>query len=460
MSEKNTHKTIVTRFPPSPTGLLQMGNVRTAIYNYIFAKKHGGKFIFRIEDTDKERSTKEYEKELVENLKWLGIKWDNETYIRQSERSEVYASYIQKLIDNGSAYISKETPKEEGQRSEVIRFKNPNKVITFSDMVRDEISFDTTDLGDFVIAKSMTEPVYHLAVVIDDFESGVTHVIRGEDHISNTPRQILIQEGIGAPRPIYAHLPLILDTDRAKLSKRKHGEKISLKYHIQQGFLPEGIVNYMALLGWNPGTNKELFTLEDLIKVFEISKVQKSGAVYNEEKLRWTNKEHLKRRPSHWVQLEIEKWFKNSESFKKKKWKIKVETMEKISPVVLDRISTFGDIPGMIEAGEFDYFFEAPEYAAEELIWKDEKDKKITVMHLQEAIRMLESAGESSLANSESVKELIWNYATEKGRGNVLWPIRFALTGKNKSPDPFTIISILGKEESLDRLKKAESLLK
>ena len=460
MSEKHPNKSIVTRFPPSPTGLLQMGNVRTAIYNYLYAKKHGGKFIFRIEDTDKERSTKEFENELIENLRWLGLKWDNPTFIRQSERGEVYSSYIKKLIESGHAYISKETPKEEGQRSEVIRFKNPNKVLTFSDMVRDEISFDTAELGDFVIAKSLTEPVYHLAVVIDDFESGVTHVIRGEDHISNTPRQILILEAIGAPRPIYGHLPLILDTDRSKLSKRKHGEKISLKHHIEQGFLPEGIVNYMALLGWNPGTTDEIFTLTDLEKVFDISKVQKSGAIYNEEKLRWTNKEHLKRKPTHWIQLEIEKYFEGSDILKEKKWKIKGDLVEKITPVILDRISSFGDISGMMKAGELDYFFESPEYRAEDLVWKDEKDSKDTLLHIKEAIKLLDKATENDLSNSANVKELLWNYATEKGRGNVLWPIRYALTGKMKSPDPFTVISIIGKDESIERLKKAEKLLK
>lgn len=460
MTEKHLSKTVVTRFPPSPTGLLQMGNVRTAIYNYLFARQHGGKFIFRIEDTDKERSKKEYEVELIKNLKWLGIEWDNETFVRQSERSEVYASYIKKMVENGSAYISKETPKEAGQRDEVIRFKNPNKVITFSDMVRDEISFDTTDLGDFVIAKSMTEPVYHLAVVIDDFEAGVTHVIRGEDHISNTPRQILIGDAIGAPRPIFAHLPLILDTDRSKLSKRKHGEKISLKYHTEQGFLPEGIVNYMALLGWNPGGEDEIFTLADLVKIFDISKVQKSGAIYNEEKLRWTNKEHLKKKPIHALQLEIEKWIKDSKTFKNKKWKLTEEFSSKITPIVLDRISVYGDIPTMLEIGEFDYFFEAPEYKAEELIWKDDKENKNTVVHLEEAVRVLTTAAESNFINSQSVKELLWNYAETKGKGSVLWPIRFALTGKMKSPDPFTIISILGREESLARLKKAWELLK
>lgn len=436
-----------------------MGNVRTAIYNYLFAKKHGGEFIFRVEDTDKERSTKEYEAELIKGLTWLGLKWDNPTFFRQSERSDVYSRYIQKLIDDGFAYISKETPKEEGQRAEVIRFKNPNKVITFSDIIRGEISVDTTDLGDFVIAKSLTEPVYHLTVVVDDFESGVTHVIRGEDHIPNTPRQILILEGIGAQRPMYTHLPLILDEQRAKLSKRKHGEKISLKYHMEQGFLPEAIINYMAMLGWNPGTEQELFDLADLIKTFDLARVQKSGAVYNPEKLKWVNKEHLKKKPAHFIRAGIEHAITNSETFKKKKWKLNDEMMEKIAPVLFDRISVFGEIPAILESGDVDYLFEEPEYTAQQLLWKDEETPANTILHLKEAVRLLENTNDANLATAESVKELLWNYATEKGRGSVLWPIRYALTGKAKSPDPFVIISIIGKKKAVARLTNALKLL-
>ena len=197
------------------------------------------------------------------------------------------------LVSSGHAYISKEEAQEEGKRSEVIRFKNPNKKVTFHDLIRGEVTFDTTELKDFVIAKSMEEPLYHLAVVIDDHEMGITHIIRGEDHISNTPRQILIQEAIGAIRPIYAHLPLILAADRSKLSKRKHGEFVSLPFYRDRGYLKNAIINFMALLGWNPGTDQELFSIDDLIKQFDIVRVQKSGAIFDTTKLDWLNREYV-----------------------------------------------------------------------------------------------------------------------------------------------------------------------
>ena len=222
---------VITRFPPSPTGTLHIGNVRTALFNYFFARKNKGQFIVRVEDTDKARSKKEYELNMLESLKWLGLSRDGELW-HQSERTDIYKKYLNKLIDEGKAYISQET---EGENREVVRFKNPNKIVTFTDLIRGEISFDTTELKDFIIARNINEPVYHLSVVIDDFESNITHVIRGDDHVSNTPRQILIGEAIGAPRPIYAHLPLILAKDRSKLSKRKHGEAVSLDYYQKLG---------------------------------------------------------------------------------------------------------------------------------------------------------------------------------------------------------------------------------
>ena len=285
------NKKIITRFPPSPTGPIHIGNVRTALYNYIFAKQNNGEFIVRIEDTDRARSKKEYEDRILESLEWLGLKRDRDNVLwRQTERTGVYKKYLGKIIADDKAYISQET---EGENKEVVRFKNPNKVVTFIDLIRRDISFDTTELGDFIIARNINEPVYHLAVVVDDHESGITHIIRGEDHISNTPRQILIQEAIGASRPIYAHLPLILAPDRSKLSKRKHGESVSLDYWREKGISAPAILNYLALLGWNPGTEQEIFTLEELIKVFDLSRVHKGGAIFDEKKLAWINRKHF-----------------------------------------------------------------------------------------------------------------------------------------------------------------------
>ncbi|MDO8590761.1 MAG: glutamate--tRNA ligase family protein, partial [bacterium] len=241
------NKKVVTRFPPSPTGFLHIGGARTALFNYLFAKKNHGGILLRLEDTDVTRYKKEFEDSIVQGLEWLGITFDNSKPFKQSERVQLYRLHLKTLVKSGAAYLSKET---EGERSEVIRFKNPNKKITFHDLVRGEVSFNTSDLGDFVIAKSLEEPLYHLAVVIDDMEMGITHVIRGEDHISNTPRQILIQEALGFKRPEYAHIPLILASDKSKLSKR-HGAT-SVENYREMGYLPEAIVNYLALLGWNP----------------------------------------------------------------------------------------------------------------------------------------------------------------------------------------------------------------
>src|SRR3989344_815043 len=210
--------TVITRFPPSPTGYFHIGSARTALFNYLFARHHGGKLLLRFEDTDRERSKAEYEADIIDGLHWLGIEYDNEP-VRQSERTDIYRRYLQTLIAKGAAYEAEAATAGSGN---IIRFKNPKKELVFHDEIHDDIKFDTTDLGDFVIAKNYDEPLYHLAVVADDIEMGVTHVVRGDDHISNTPRQILIIEALGAERPAYAHMPLIHAPDHSKLSKR-HG---------------------------------------------------------------------------------------------------------------------------------------------------------------------------------------------------------------------------------------------
>jgi len=456
MKPHETHKKVITRFPPSPTGNLHLGSFRTALFNYLYAKQHDGTIVLRMEDTDRERSKPEYEKNILECLEWLDLKFDS--FSRQSERGKVYAHYIGKLIAEGKAYVSKEETTEAGKRSEVIRFKNPNKVISFYDVIRGEISFDTTELGDFVIAKSPEEPLYHLAVVVDDHEAGVTHVIRGDDHISNTPRQILIGSAIGAILPVYAHIPLILSPDKSKLSKRK-GAK-SLTEYRDLGYLSEALINYMAMLGWNPGTNEEIFSLAELIKRFDLAQVQKAGAVFNEEKLRWLNKEYLKRKTHADFAREMKPFLENSEQFKKNGWKLSDELSLKLVPVALDRISVYSDLVAMADAGDFDYFFADPDFDPKDLIWRDEKDAENTKTFLTEAVRILEEAPNESFDEAEKVKELLWSYASENGRGSVLWPIRFALSGKLKSPDPFTLISILGRKEAVKRLTHAAKSLK
>lgn len=446
-SKNPKNNKVISRFPPSPTGPLHIGNVRTALFNYFFARQNEGKFVVRVEDTDKARSKKEYELGMLDSLKWLGLTTDNEGEIwRQSERTDVYKKYLNKLIEEGRAYISQET---EGENKEVVRFKNPNKMVRFDDLIRGTVTFDSTELGDFIIARNINEPVYHLTVVVDDFEMGVTHILRGDDHVSNTPRQILIQEAIGAPRPQYAHLPLILAKDRSKLSKRKHGESVSLDYYRSKGYLPEAIVNYLALVGWNPGTDQEIFTMDEIIEAFNIEQIQKGGAIFDEVKLEWVNKEHLKRIP------EIER-NKEIQDRLKKAGKVGAdEYLSKIYPIIFDHISKWGDIDDMVKAGELDYFFEEPKFDRALLYWKGEPKKEETIKHLEWIKTALERALGSDFVDTEKVKKLIFDYATEQGRGEVLWPLRVSLSGKEKSPDPFTLIYILGREESISRIGKA-----
>ncbi len=450
MASQNGNTPIV-RFAPSPTGPFHVGSARAALFNYLFVKKMGGTFILRIEDTDKERSKKEYEQNIYDSLAWLGLAYDHT--MRQSDRTDVYKTYLKKLVDSGAAFVSKEKKEKEGDREEVIRFKNSGTTVSFTDLIKGPISFDTTELGDFVIAKSMEEPLYHLAVVVDDLEMGITHVIRGEDHISNTPRHILIQRAIGAPQPVYAHLPLILAPDRSKLSKRKHGETVSVSYYMKQGYLPEALVNFLALLGWNPGTDQELFTLPQLIEAFDFSKIQKSGAIFDVSKLDWMNKEYLKKTPaapsliSDAVARALNLGGNANEE----------AVLKRAAPAILERINKLADVDAMAATGELQYLFKAPVYAKEALFWKDEKDAVKISRRLAEVKKLLTSV--DAPLTAQSVRSAIWDFATKEGRGGVLWPLRVALSGKEHSPDPFTLAEILGKDETLSRIDKALALL-
>lgn len=451
------NKKVVTRFAPSPTGFLHAGAYRTAIFSFLFAKHHGGSFVLRIEDTDKARSTKEYEDNIMESLQWLGITHDE--FYRQSDRSEVYKKYLNQMIEKGFAYISKEEIKKEGDRDSVIRFKNPNKKVEWDDLVRGGIAFDTTDLGDFVIAKSLDEPIFHLAVVVDDFEMGVTHVIRGDDHISNTPRQMLIQQAIGATTPQYAHLPLILSPDRTKLSKRK-GAKALTDYKAN-GYLKEAILNYIAMLGWNPGTEQEILSETELINLFSLERVQKGGAIFDEIKLKWLNKEYIKRMPEdEWKEQILKRLpeeILENPNFEARKAKVLF--------LIWDRISTFAEVEEMHKNGDLDFFFTMPDMAVEQLLppEKMRKDKEVsnasTATLLEKVIAILEDMNDNSFTK-EGVREKVFPFADQEGRGLVLWPMRMALSGREKSPDPFELCDILGKDESINRLKKAVELLK
>jgi len=439
---------IITRFAPSPTGNLHSGTYRTAIFSYLFAKKNNGTFVLRVEDTDKERSKEEYEDNILESLNWLGLKHD--VFVRQSDNNKRHQEILEKMIAEGHAYISKEEAKDgSGTIKEIVRFKNPNIDVSFKDEIKGEVTMNTTDLGDFVIAKNIHEPLFHLAVVVDDFDEGVTHIIRGEDHVSNTPRQILIQRAIGAPTPHYAHLPLVLGVDKQKLSKRKGA--LAMTEYKKLGYLPEAILNMVSMVGWNPGTEQELFTKEELIFTFELAKVQKSPAVFNPEKLNWYNREYIKKLSQDEQKDYVKKFLPE------RLQGISETLFDKLVPLVIERINYFGEINTMAEAGEFDYYLSRPTIDLEKLSWKGEGNLAAKI-YLEKVIEMMKAIPTNSW-NTEDIKKALWFYVEETGKGNVLWPTRFALSGKDKSPDPFMLADILGKDETIARLESTIALI-
>ncbi|HSE35630.1 MAG TPA: glutamate--tRNA ligase family protein [Candidatus Paceibacterota bacterium] len=445
---------VVTRFAPSPTGLLHGGNYRTAVFSYLFARRTGGKFILRIEDTDKARSKKEYEDNILESLQWLGLEHD--AFFRQSERLPRHAIALERLIASGHAYLSKEAAKDgSGAERELVRFRNPKKVVTFRDLVKGDITIDTSDLGDFVIARTMDEPLFHLAVVVDDAEMGVTHIVRGEDHIANTPRQILLYEALGFPIPSYAHLPLVLDASRQKLSKRRGAQPLT--YYRDLGYLPEALLNFLALTGWNPGTEKEIFTRDELREVFELARVQTSPGIFNPEKLEWINKEHMKRlsedeRLSH-MRAHLPDAIRALPEFSE-------ERFARVARELFERITHFGAITELAGAHELDFYFAMPELDATQLIWKklrEEPDGGVgkTREHLEKVLPLLTELPEASWSDPEALKAAVWPYADANGRGDVLWPLRYALSSKERSPDPFQLAFIFGKTGSIARIERA-----
>lgn len=433
---------VITRFPPSPTGYFHIGSARTALFNYLFAAHAGGEMRMRFEDTDTARGKKEYEDDILEGMRWLGLLGKEQTAVwKQSERTDVYRGYIKKLIENGHAYEA-ETATDNPDKK-VVRFKNPNATVTFSDLVRGPVSFNTAELKDFIIAKSVDDPLYHLAVVVDDHEMGVTHVIRGEDHISNTQRQILILEALGFERPSYAHIPLILAPDRSKLSKR-HGA-VSVNEYRRVGFLPQAFVNYLALLGWNPGTEQEVFALEELVKVFSLERVHKSGAIFDKEKLLWLNHEHMKR-------LTDAEYARMLSDF------TGTSVAELPVGLIKERARTFGEAAELIKSGEYDFLAEKVAYEPHLLLKGAKADPATVQKHFSALAGLLENLSEDNFTD-EQVKLVVFPYATQEGRGAVLWPLRVALSGREKSPDPFLIASLIGKEKTLRRIESAHKHL-
>ncbi len=447
-------KKVITRIAPSPTGYLHMGTLRTALFCYLFARKHGGDFLLRIEDTDKIRSKKEYETDIMESLEWLGIEHDQ--FFRQSEHLDAHRVYLKQLIAEDKAYVSKEESKDApGVMREVIRFRNPGETVVFTDLILGEISVDTSDLGDFVIAKDFDTPLYNFAVVVDDANANITHVIRGQDHVPNTPRQILLYKALGKPVPEFAHIPLILAPDKQKLSKRKHGESVSVSSYRKNGYLPQALVNFMALIGWNPGTEQEIFSLDELVAAFTLERVQKSPGVFNVEKLNWLNKEYMKKL-SYEEQEECIMGFlpeslTSAASFT-------TEKLHDLVPSIIERVEKFADVRTMAENGELAFYFERPKLAAESLLFKGSTAEEGKT-HLEKVLSILSETPEAEW-NAAALKERVMAYAdTLPKRGPALHPLRYSLSGLERSPDPFSIAAVIGREETLARIETASALL-
>ena len=492
----NPQKSVRVRFAPSPTGLLHIGSARTVLFNWLFAKQNNGKFILRIEDTDTERSNPEFEKDILEGIKWLGLDWDEgvgvggpyEPY-RQSERLDIYEKYLHKLLGEDKAYYcfcTKEqlesdrqamlaqglAPKYSGRCRDlskgeaeslfkkgepaVIRFRVPETEIEFNDLIRGKIRFNTALIGDIVIARNLKSPLYNFSATVDDFEMKITHVIRGEEHLSNTPKHILIQKVLGFNEPKYAHLPLILAPDRSKLSKRNL--EISLADYKNQGYLSEAIVNFIALLGWHPKEDKEILSVDELIEKFDLKRVQKAGAIFNIEKLEWLNSQYIKK-------IDAADLVEKVRDFVPEEWKIKEnkELFIKAVDIERERIKKLTDFKELA-----DFFFELPDYEINLLAWprptpatplekgigEPKIDKEKILANLKLLIEEINKVFKVDF-NKEALEKLIAPLTEVWGRGELLWPLRAALSGKEASPGPFEIMEVLDKEETLRRLEIA-----
>ncbi len=496
MTDSPVKTPVRVRFAPSPTGFFHIGSARTVLFNWLFAKQNKGKFILRIEDTDVERSAPEYEKDILEGIKWLSLDWDEGPDIggdcspyRQSERLDIYEKYLRQLLEENKAYhcfCSKEqlesdrqamlaqglAPKYSGRcrnlskeevdnrlkkgESAVIRFRVPETEIEFSDLIRGKIRFDASLIGDIVIAKNLKSPLYNFSAVVDDFEMKINYVIRGEEHLSNTPKQIFIQKALGFETPEYAHLPLILTPTRAKLSKRLL--ETSLNDYKNQGYLSEAIVNFLALLGWHPKDDREILSVDDLINEFNLKRVQKAGAVFNIEKLDWLNGQYIKKMDA----ADLAERIKN---FIPPEWAVeeKKELLIKAVAAEKERMRQLADFKELA-----DFFFELPDYEINLLAWprpaptsslekgmeESQIDKQKTLANLKLLIEEINKVFKADF-NKEALEKLITPLTEVWGRGELLWPLRVALSGKEASAGPFEIMEVLDKEETIRRLEIA-----
>jgi len=500
------------RFAPSPTGYLHIGSLRTVLYDYLFAKNVGADFILRIEDTDRKRYVPGSVEKLIESLEWAELKWDEGIFTQkseasnkenviesvsypgtfevgeygpyvQSERLDLYRKYAEELVEKGHAYycfceperleelrnqqsaaklapmydrhcltnISQEeiNKKLEEKYPHVIRLKVPkDETIEFEDVVRGKVSFNTNTTDDQVLMKSDGFPTYHLAVVVDDHLMNITHVIRGEEWLSSTPKHIILYRALGWEEPKFAHLPLLLNPDKTKLSKRQ-GD-VAVEDYIEKGYLKEAIINFVALLGWNPGEGEtqEIFSMEELIEKFDLSRVHKAGAVFDIKKLDWINGEYIKKLYLDELYEKALPFFEKKDFFINASPERKTEEyLKKVLSIEQERLAKLSEV------GESNmFFFVDIEYQKELLRWKESTEEE-TDASLQKSKDILENIPETEWTK-ENLQNILMEAAGEK-RGDLLWPLRASLTGEQKSPSPFEVAWVIGKEETLKRLEKA-----
>jgi len=457
---------VITRFPPSPTGYLHVGGARTALFNWLYARHTGGKFVLRIEDTDVQRSTQASVDAIFEALEWLGIDWDDGPYF-QSRRFPVYEEYIQKIIDSGHAYYcscsSEEletmraeataagrNPKYDGTCREkglpkgentVVRFKAPLMGTTvIEDVVKGNIVFQNSELDDFIIRRSDGVPIYNLAVVVDDITIGINTVIRGDDHVSNTPKQILLYKALGHPLPTFGHVPMVLGNDRTRLSKR-HGATSVTAYR-DMGYLPEAMINYLVRLGWSYG-DQEFFTREELIEKFSLENIGRAAGVFDIEKLQALNADHIKATPPANLVAPLMPFLK-AEGYDDIRDAAYIEAVIKTLNI---RSKTLKEM-----AADARFYFE------DTVVYEEEAAKKFlkaaSLDPLKALIKELESLEEFSEKALEDAFKRVMEQTNLK-LGKIAQPVRVALTGKTASPGIFEIIEIIGRERVLSRIGKA-----
>ncbi|MCL5674216.1 MAG: glutamate--tRNA ligase [Candidatus Omnitrophica bacterium] len=481
----NSRSDIRVRFAPSPTGYLHIGNARTALFNYLFAKKTKGTLILRIEDTDKERSKKEYEENIIDDLKWIGIQWDEGPDTggdygpyRQTERIETYKEFAEKLLKEKKAYYcycTKEEIEERNRQSQkeksgydnkcrnltekeaekhinegrkpVLRLLVPEKNVVVHDLIRGQVEFDTSLQNDFVIMKSDGTPTYHFAVVIDDLLMKITHVIRGEDHLSNTPKHILIYEALNQPYPQFAHMSMTLGPDRSRLSKR-HGAT-SVRAYREDGYLSEAFFNYISLLGWTTGENREIFSKDELINEFSLERCSKVNAIFDPQKLLWLNGIYIRKEKP----LKI---FEDSVPFIRQSGildEVLKEGNEKIEKIIIlqqERIKTLKDVPDLMGF----FIKEDVEYAKEEI-------EKFSNEEIKNRFKNLHNEFENIEFRHEILEENVRKFCEQNSlkTSGVFHPLRLAVTGRTKGPGLFETMEVIGKERVLKRIENFISII-